>query len=90
MESESWLSTDREKNRTIWSYPSRQASSLHISAICFQIIFNIVDQCCRNVFATYFYASFINIFRLFLTVLRVWSCIVLINYLRLNSFLHYD
>jgi hypothetical protein len=43
---------------------------LHISAICFQNILNIIDQCCRNVFATYFYASFMKIFWLFLTILR--------------------
>jgi hypothetical protein len=44
---------------------------LHISAICFQNRLNIIDQCCRNVFATYFYASFMKILWLFLIVLRV-------------------
>jgi hypothetical protein len=63
---------------------------LHISAICFQNLLNIIDQCCRNVFTAYFYASFMNIFWLFLTVLRVLSCIVLNNYLRMNSFLHHN
>jgi hypothetical protein len=39
---------------------------LHISAICFQNLLNIIDQCCRNVFATYFYARFMKIFWFFL------------------------
>jgi hypothetical protein len=38
---------------------------LHISAICFQNLLNIIGQYCqycRNVFATYFYASLMKIF----------------------------
>jgi hypothetical protein len=35
---------------------------LHISAICFQNHLNIIDQRCRNVFATYLYASVMKIF----------------------------
>jgi hypothetical protein len=38
---------------------------LHISAICFQNLLNIIDQCCRNVFTTYFYASCMKILWLF-------------------------
>jgi hypothetical protein len=38
---------------------------LHISAICFQNLLNIIDECRRNVSVTYFNASFMKIFKLF-------------------------